>query len=115
MNANNSQTIRSQRFFRWAILALVLIAAALAYAYAMPRTAQSKPAAQSNIAAPNVMQSPVLNSSGWVYYQDSITAKWFAVHYSMPPTGPVFDEIIELQSRPGAANGCGLYRAEPDC
>ena len=101
MNANNSQTIRSQRYFRLAMLALVLAVAGLAYFLVMPRAAQSKPVAQNSIAIHIAVQSPVLNSAGWVYYQDSLNAKWYAVHYSMPPTGPVIDEPIELSSTPG--------------
>ena len=112
MNANNSQTISSQWFFRLAMLAVLLIAAAFAFAYAMPRAAQSKPVAQNKIAAPMAEPLPVVNSSGWVYYQDSVKAKWFAIHYSTTPTGPVIDDEIELSSVPGVPSAnrdaCGL-------
>ncbi len=105
--------------FNLVALVILLIAIAMVVGFAAGR-AMSVPSSPALSPASAKLEPPMFTQlqtpmASWVYHHDSLANKWYAYHFAITSTGPVIDEFYELQNGPGAASGCGLDRAEPDC
>ena len=119
-------TITARRIsYTWVAIVVALVAVALLVGFAAGFTV-GKPstATLSTVPAAQVVPQPAslapagpnTPTEGWVYYQNHLTAKWYSVHYSITPTGPIIDESYEIQGEAArAVNTCGTTMFEPEC